>query len=523
MHFVYFPARLSSLQANLMKKGDKVFELVKSMSMAEKRYFKIFANRHTIGTQNNYIKLFDLIEEMDTADSVLLADNLEAHGISAKHLSSDKNYLYKLILRGLSSFYAGKTISLKIKEQLHQVEILYERSLYDHSLTILRKAKKQAQKYDLYSLLIEISNWEQKSLNQLGKTEKAVEALAGKMEYMANMDNMNAFLGLFYQMLLLEKKIPWARNSDEFAELDRFMSHPFLQDESIPRSFQAKLYYWWIYAKYYFCINDKKQELVANEHVLSLMDIQDSFIEEFPDDYLEVYARILTLKSDLPDKVFDHALNHFNTFPERIKKSRKSLENRVFVLTAKIKLHRLVIQRRFQEAVELLAEIKTIVKKYDDRILTGEKLHFRYLFAYTLMAVGDYKTALSEVNKVLNNFSIEDNPNYYICTELLNLAIHYQLENYSVLKYRSDALKRLLSKEKLLHELENELLKLFKKLAKGEVKGRDYTKNILEDFLQLWSERSSDSRAEISFCLDPGLWIESNLKEVPMGLVNTNE
>ena len=37
-----------------------LFELVKSMTMSEKRYFKIYSSKHVIGQSNDYVLLFDL-------------------------------------------------------------------------------------------------------------------------------------------------------------------------------------------------------------------------------------------------------------------------------------------------------------------------------------------------------------------------------------------------------------------------------------------------------------------------------
>jgi hypothetical protein len=41
---------------------ETLHELIKHMSKSEKRYFKVLSSRHTIGEENNYIVLFDFIE-----------------------------------------------------------------------------------------------------------------------------------------------------------------------------------------------------------------------------------------------------------------------------------------------------------------------------------------------------------------------------------------------------------------------------------------------------------------------------
>ena len=41
------------------KVSNHLFELIKSLNKSEKRYFKLFSSRHTIGEENGYLKLFD--------------------------------------------------------------------------------------------------------------------------------------------------------------------------------------------------------------------------------------------------------------------------------------------------------------------------------------------------------------------------------------------------------------------------------------------------------------------------------
>ena len=41
--------------------SDELHKLIKSLTQSEKRFFKIYASRHIIGEQNNYVQLFDVI------------------------------------------------------------------------------------------------------------------------------------------------------------------------------------------------------------------------------------------------------------------------------------------------------------------------------------------------------------------------------------------------------------------------------------------------------------------------------
>jgi len=44
-----------------MKPSTELFDLIRSLSQSEKRYFKVYASKHVIGKENNYVRLFEAI------------------------------------------------------------------------------------------------------------------------------------------------------------------------------------------------------------------------------------------------------------------------------------------------------------------------------------------------------------------------------------------------------------------------------------------------------------------------------
>ena len=49
--------------------------------MSEKRYFKIFSERHTIGEQNKYVALFDELDKASEENDIELKKNLKKIGV----------------------------------------------------------------------------------------------------------------------------------------------------------------------------------------------------------------------------------------------------------------------------------------------------------------------------------------------------------------------------------------------------------------------------------------------------------
>jgi hypothetical protein len=185
------------------KASDHLYKLVKSLSKAEKRYFKIFTSRHTIGESNNYHQLFDYIDKMSEYDEELIKDHFKNESF-IERLSIAKSRLYEAILKSLDGFYSNSSIEAKLKRTLHCVEILYKKSLYSQASKQLRSAKKIAIKHEKFTSLIEIQVWEkfliekdnyeEISEDQLNDILNQDEDYLGKISAYVQLWHINSFI-----------------------------------------------------------------------------------------------------------------------------------------------------------------------------------------------------------------------------------------------------------------------------------------------------------------------------------------
>ena len=76
-----------------MKKNSNAFVLVKSLSMSEKRYFKIFSERHIIGSQNKYVALFDQLDKATIEEDAFFIQNLKKAGMNADFIGFNNTVL----------------------------------------------------------------------------------------------------------------------------------------------------------------------------------------------------------------------------------------------------------------------------------------------------------------------------------------------------------------------------------------------------------------------------------------------
>ena len=81
----------------IVKSSDSLFKLIKSLTIAEKGYFKKYTAKHVIGEKNDYTILFEAIDALEEYNEELLLKKLSAESF-VHRISAVKNYLNKLVL-----------------------------------------------------------------------------------------------------------------------------------------------------------------------------------------------------------------------------------------------------------------------------------------------------------------------------------------------------------------------------------------------------------------------------------------
>ena len=101
-----------------MKPSTELFKLIKSLSKSEKRFFKLTSSLQT--GEKNYLKIFDYIDKQAVYDEDALKKEFKGE-IFIKHFPSEKNHLYKLILKSLRSFYSEQSVSSLLKQEIERI------------------------------------------------------------------------------------------------------------------------------------------------------------------------------------------------------------------------------------------------------------------------------------------------------------------------------------------------------------------------------------------------------------------
>src|SRR6187402_373889 len=109
-----------------MKQSDVLYDLIKSLTGNEKRFFKIYASRHVTSGKNNYVKLFEAIDKLTVYDDKKLKSKIKDESFG-NHFSAEKNYLYNLILECLDIYHKDSSVDRLISKYVNISRILSEK------------------------------------------------------------------------------------------------------------------------------------------------------------------------------------------------------------------------------------------------------------------------------------------------------------------------------------------------------------------------------------------------------------
>lgn len=451
------------------KYSSHLYELINSLSKAEKRYFKVYVSRHTAAdSQNNAQILFDAINKQTIYEEEQLLEQLSEH-VFIKKFSIAKARLYDTILKSLDAFYSEKSKEQIIRNELHFIEILFEKSLYKQSLKRLKSAKKQAQKYNKTHLLLELLQWEKKLIekdNYQSTSSKSLTDLSSDENELIASLSLNSQLWEIKSLLFHKlNKVGRARTEEEIQFLKKDLE-PVITKIKIPKS-KIGLSYLFNHLKgaYYFGIQDNKNSL---ETVLQTIDMLEENPNHFGD---EPNILVSTLTNGVYLSIKNEDIQVAQQLYAKLKilfeinkeSGSKDLKIKMKSSLWSIQLLLIKLTCDFSAFDKLESNITQFLETNENKINNSRLAFFYYNLSHILFIQDKFSESLKWTNKLLNNIAIDQSQEIYSFAELLNLFLHFELGNYELVQYNLKSTKRFLKTRNKLFAYEEILLNFFSK------------------------------------------------------------
>ena len=488
-----------------MKPSNELHQLVRNLSMSEKRYFKIFSSRHVIAGENNYIRLFDAIEKQDEYNEQKIKEQFEEETFIT-HLPSEKHYLYNHVLDSLNAFHKDRTFLTRYCNIIMTIEILYHKGLFDQCKKIIKKAKVEAYSIEKFSILKLIVRWEILVYVKDEDIKKLHETFDEELRILEVIRIQAILMRIAFriQIEMYRGKISASFLKAQEAELKKY--YPPAKEVN---SFWARYYYYSAKGLIYSVQNKPQQRYVCYKEINALLGNNKQFIVDLPHIYHTNNNNLVNLMFAI-DK-FDEIrpmIQQQRSFMQTYKIKNPTLSKMVFINTYESELFLNYKLDKNEEGMTVIKRIEPELKKIG-LLFSPQMFDLFYMMAVVSFSSEDHRAAIKWLNKILNteremNIRIE----LRINTRLLYLIVLFEKEDlFFDNQYQS--VKRFLSQEKK-HQGAMRILEMIRLIADGKPT-RQKNERSKQLYKQIKNDQSKAQSNSLGKQFDFVEWIESRM------------
>ncbi len=498
--------------------STKLFNLIKSLSGSEKRYFKVFVSNRQSDKDSKYIRLFDAIEEQKELNEEALKKLIYAdQPIESRKYSELKAYLYDLILKSLHGYDEKTSIDFRLKNLLQNVRVLYKRSHYPQCIEMLEKAKKLAYKYENFISVVEVLSWEK----QVAYAQENIEFLDSQLDRidkeeqdcLEQVRNISTYRNILYQLIISRRKDAVLRSELKVRKLEAIISNPVLENVAQAKTHRARILYYRIYSNYTYSILAYQDFYEYSLQLVELMETRKDLLREDISGYIFAMTNLM-LACGLLGKYseLENYLEHF----KQIKPKTLDDELRVFKFYNSLKFRLCIVSGEFEEGQTVLKKHLREAKKFDPQSFERGSFYFQYFYIY--FGIEDYEKALEFLNQWLNLPRSVEREDLQSLARILNLIIHYEMDNSILLEYLIRSTYRFLKKRNRVFEFEKQILTFIQKAIKIQSKKelKKAFQNLKEDFEKL--SQIPSEKVMLQY-FDIISWVDSKILDQPFSEV----
>lgn len=467
-----------------------LFELVRSLTPHEKRGFRIKAEKDGSPL---YLKLYTAIEKQEVYNEAHVLKT--AKEIKPSQLSNLKAYLYDLLLEHLNSRYNGKDLRAIIYSELVRADVLYDKGLYEQCSELLKKLKQTCREKENFLVLLSViereinlvkkNNLQWHLLEEKYNEKKEIVELVSRMDaYKYVRDLLGTFIS----------GTGTVRSDDDRAKLQS-LRRLLPRESEIMAESEKKVYYNVMY-RYHFAMREYND---SYRNIKNLVQLHEHAPGKSMFNYLLYLANLSEVcirleKFDEGEQVLEKIRATQATAPrEEVRKADYYYDYLMSLCNAK---------GDFKRAVSLLQEFRP--RPLTDPITT---LSVAFHGATAWFCFGDNHQALRQINTVINYPKTLAVWYYQCLARVLNLLIHYELGNDSLLAYNLRSTYRYLMQKGFLDPFEEVILEFikafFRKMEPGNENKllRQMHDRLAEVLAQDTSDRFSHSHRNIVLAL----------------------
>lgn len=500
-----------------MKPTNQLFDLIKSLTPEEEKQFTLLSSLQQ--GEKNYIKLYNYIQKQENYDE----ENVKNHfknEVFVQHFASEKNQLLHHILKSLRFHRQETSASAKIDEEIKNIQLLFNKSLYKQSRKQLSLIKKMANDYELFYSLLEIV--------ELEKVLIDMEAHFGDINYRTIDELIDEENNVFkkiehyaaYEIQLaklndLSSKLLIARSKEDVTEIsDIIKETKQISSKNGFSSNKSKIIYLFTIGLGNKLLNEMDEANKAFSELIIEIENNPQIISEMPNYYIIAHGylvRYCTIKKQYNDgfKVIDKLKSL--SLNEMFKAT--DLQISIFTQSYITEMILYAYIGQHEKATNIIPNVIKGLDKYETKINNEELVRIYHTISMVYFGVGEYNKALHWLNKIINTNYEDLRQDTIRISKLINLIIHFELGNDDLLSYIYKSSVRFFNQQEKQYKFEAVFLDYFKKIAlsKRDSKQKETYIKFKEELQKVFKDKYEKNALEF---FNFYAWLDSKIHNI---------
>lgn len=449
---------------------QELYDLVKSLSKSEKRFFKLTASTEAHAALLG--KLFDELEKSPAFDEIHFQKFLKqkTKQVSEKDLIK---LTYDVILKSQRIFYAESIRGHVFKDEISNLRNLFDKAQYKQCRKMLTKLKQDAYLEESFNFILETISIEKELLDietKFGQANKSLEDLIHEeQDVIEKAKNSGEYAQVFSQLNYQIRQNMVAKNTKDFEPYDKLLNSSLLKNKDKCLSKKSLVVYYHCRALCFSKKRDNDQRQVEFKHMVALMDKNPFLINEFPKRYLSAINNILSVEIEkLHYATAEKLIESFMKLKTHPAFNTTDLQLKIFTSTTNAQLLIYTDGGKTEKAVPVIKYINEQIELYKEKINKEELLIFYYNFANLYMYCQNFEKASKYVNIILNENDKLLRQDLQCFSRIQNIIVHYELKKFPQLNYILKTAREFYKNQKFLFKTEKLILDTFEELLESE-------------------------------------------------------
>ncbi|MEO6453779.1 MAG: hypothetical protein ABIN97_06910 [Ginsengibacter sp.] len=482
---------------------EETYELVKSLSKTEKRYFKLYTQFQQ--GDKSYLKLFDVIDKQPGYNEKIINQKFLAKN-KITNFPSIKKYLFDQMVASIKSYGAYKDLDSDHTDLIETYKVLNYKGLHGQSDRLLKKIKQLTLEDDAFTRHFSVLLLEY--LKEVFNPDDANDAniirvLKERRNTLNIIDNYLTVAETYTMVRLHLRKKFYCRNKKDKEELTKVIAPLLKTTETDMLSRTALSNRNTTLCDYYLATGQPKKAFETSKIYLELRKNagrNDKLEMLTLNEYLQ--HSVICIRSGIYEG-FEENMIRFKSLIDTIRNKEK-----YFIAYEKWYNCQFIYYNRTGQFEDGAAFAESEYKKepVEKNFSMKAKITLWYFIAYNCYARHQYKKSLQYIQQIMNQ--PDNDLEEFIFAKLLLMYIHYELKNYELLEYQIRSAQRFMEKKERFYQSEKLMLHFFKTVSGADTKKvrhqqlEELKKNVTALF-KTWYERG------FSYYFDIQSWIES--------------